>query len=35
MKLVDAILADDPSHAEARVWKVKIRAAQDAEASIK
>ena len=35
MKLVDAILADDPSHAEARAWKVKIRAAQDAEASIK
>jgi serine/threonine protein kinase len=35
MKLVDAILADDPAHAEARAWKVKIRAAQDAEASIK
>jgi serine/threonine-protein kinase len=35
MKLVDAILADDPSHPEARAWKVKIRAAQDAEASIK
>jgi serine/threonine-protein kinase len=35
MKLVDAILADDPSNAEARAWKVKIRAAQEAEDSIK
>jgi hypothetical protein len=35
LKLVDAILADDPSQVEARAWKVKIRAAQDAENSIK
>jgi hypothetical protein len=35
LKLVDAILADDPSQTEARAWKVKIRAAQDAEDSIK
>jgi serine/threonine-protein kinase len=35
MKLVDAILADDPSHTEARAWKARILAAQDAEASIK
>jgi eukaryotic-like serine/threonine-protein kinase len=35
MKLVDAILADDPSQAQARAWKTKIRAAQDAEAAIK
>jgi hypothetical protein len=33
--LVEAILADNPTHAEARVWKKKIRAAQDAEAAIK
>ena len=33
--LVDAILADNPTHAEARAWKKKIRAAQEAEAAIK
>ena len=35
LKLVDAILADNPAQAEARAWKKKIRAAQDAEAAIK
>lgn len=35
MKLVDSILADNPSQPEARAWKAKIRAAQDAEDSIK
>ena len=35
MGLVDAILAENPNHAEARSWKKKIRAAQDAEAAIK
>jgi hypothetical protein len=33
--LVDAILADNPTNGEARAWKKKIRAAQDAEAAIK
>jgi len=35
LKLVDAILAENPAHPEARAWKKKIRAAQDAEAAIK
>jgi serine/threonine protein kinase len=35
LKLVDTILANDPSHVEARAWKAKILEAQDAEASIK
>jgi len=35
LKLVDAILAENPTHPEARAWKKKIRAAQDAEAAIK
>jgi serine/threonine protein kinase len=35
MELVDAVLASNPNHAEARAWKKKIRAAQDAEAAIK
>jgi hypothetical protein len=35
LKLVDAILAENPTHSEARAWKKKIRAAQDAEAAIK
>jgi hypothetical protein len=33
--LVEAILAENPTHGEARAWKKKIRAAQDAEAAIK
>jgi hypothetical protein len=33
--LVEAILADNPTHGEARAWKKKIRAAQEAEAAIK
>jgi hypothetical protein len=33
--LVEAILAENPNHSEARAWKKKIRAAQDAEAAIK
>jgi hypothetical protein len=33
--LVDTILAENPTLAEARAWKKKIRAAQDAEAAIK
>jgi serine/threonine-protein kinase len=33
--LVDAILAENPAQAEARAWKKKIRAAQEAEAAIK
>jgi hypothetical protein len=33
--LVEAILAENPNHGEARAWKKKIRAAQDAEAAIK
>jgi serine/threonine-protein kinase len=33
--LVEEILADNPTHPEARAWKKKIRAAQDAEAAIK
>ena len=35
MALVDQILAENPDHAEARSWKKKIRAAQEAEAAIK
>ena len=35
MRLVDAILDENPDQAEARAWKKKIRAAQDAEAAIK
>jgi eukaryotic-like serine/threonine-protein kinase len=34
-KLVDVILNEHPSHAEARAWRKKIRAAQEAEAAIK
>jgi hypothetical protein len=33
--LVEAILAENPTHSEARAWKKKIRAAQEAEAAIK
>jgi hypothetical protein len=33
--LVEAILAENPTHGEARAWKKKIRAAQEAEAAIK
>jgi serine/threonine protein kinase len=33
--LVEAILAENPTHADARAWKKKIRAAQEAEAAIK
>jgi len=35
LTLVDGILADNPAHPEARAWKKKIRAAQEAEAAIK
>jgi hypothetical protein len=35
LKLVEAILAENPTHPAARAWKKKIRAAQDAEAAIK
>jgi serine/threonine protein kinase len=35
LALVDAILAENPTHSEARAWKKKIRAAQEAEAAIK
>ena len=35
MHLVDEVLVDSPANAEARVWKKKIRAAQDAEAAMK
>ena len=35
MALVDQILAENPDHSEARAWKKKIRAAQDAENAIK
>jgi eukaryotic-like serine/threonine-protein kinase len=33
--LVEAILAENPNHADARAWKKRIRAAQEAEAAIK
>jgi hypothetical protein len=33
--LVNGILAENPTHADARTWKKKIRAAQEAEAAIK
>jgi hypothetical protein len=33
--LVNGILAENPTHADARAWKKKIRAAQEAEAAIK
>jgi hypothetical protein len=33
--LVNAILAGHPASAEARAWKKKIRAAQQAEAGMK
>jgi hypothetical protein len=33
--LVDGILAENPTLAEARAWRKKIRAAQEAEAAIK
>jgi hypothetical protein len=35
LTLVDRILADNPALPEARAWKKKIRAAQEAEAAIK
>jgi eukaryotic-like serine/threonine-protein kinase len=35
IELVNAILAGDPANAEARAWKRKIRAAQQAEAGMK
>lgn len=35
LALVDALLAEDPTLAEARAWKKKIRASQEAEAAIK
>ena len=35
MEQVNQVLADEPSSAEARAWKKKIRAAQDAEAAVK
>jgi len=35
LALVDALLAENPTLAEARAWKKKIRAAQEAEAAIK
>jgi hypothetical protein len=35
LALVDAILAENPTLGEARAWKKKIRAAQEAEAAIK
>jgi hypothetical protein len=35
LALVDAILTENPGHGEARNWKKKIRAAQEAEAAIK
>ncbi len=35
LTLVDAILTENPGHGEARNWKKKIRAAQEAEAAIK
>ena len=35
LALVDAILTENPTLPEARAWKKKIRAAQDAEAAIK
>jgi serine/threonine protein kinase len=35
MRLVDEVLADSPANAEARGWKKKIRAAQEAEAAVK
>lgn len=35
MEEVNEVLADQPASAEARAWKKKIRAAQDAEAAVK
>ncbi|MBZ5611197.1 MAG: protein kinase [Acidobacteriia bacterium] len=35
MRLVDSVLDESPSNAEARAWKTRIRAAQDAEAAMK
>jgi eukaryotic-like serine/threonine-protein kinase len=35
MQLVDAVLSDNPANTEARAWKKKIRAAQEAEAAMK
>jgi len=35
LEKVDAILGDDPDNLEGRLWKKKIRAAQEAEAAIK
>ena len=35
MRVVDEVLATSPANAEARAWKKKIRAAQEAEADIK
>ncbi|HYL39284.1 MAG TPA: protein kinase [Bryobacteraceae bacterium] len=35
MRLVDRVLAVNPASSEARAWKKRIRAAQDAEAAVK
>jgi hypothetical protein len=35
MRLVDSALASNPASTEARAWKKRIRAAQDAEAAMK
>ena len=35
MRLVDDVLAQNPASAEAREWKKRIRAAQEAEAAVK
>ncbi|HMD47509.1 MAG TPA: tetratricopeptide repeat protein, partial [Bryobacteraceae bacterium] len=35
MRLVDEVLTQSPANAEARTWKKKIRAAQEAEAAMK
>jgi len=35
MHLVDEVLVSSPANSEARAWKKKIRAAQDAEAAMK
>ncbi len=35
MRLVDEVLVSSPANSEARAWKKKIRAAQDAEAAMK
>jgi hypothetical protein len=35
MEVVDQFLVINPANAEARVWKKRIRAAQEAEAALK